>query len=71
MVSRIDSTDERITSLESKMDTKIDSLRNETKSEFTAMHYRLDSLEKRISVIEEMTALKLKIADLEKRLAEA
>ncbi len=71
LVFRIDSTNERITSFDSKMDIKIDSLRNETKSEFTAMYYILDSLEKRIPVIEEMTALKLKIADLEKRLAEA
>ena len=32
------------------------------------MTIKLDSLEKRIPVIEEITALKLKIADLEKRL---
>jgi hypothetical protein len=35
------------------------------------MTVKLDSLEKRIPVIEEITALKLKIADIEKRLAEA
>ena len=35
------------------------------------MTLRLDSLEKRIPVIEEITALKLKIADMEKRLAMA
>ncbi|GFO96189.1 uncharacterized protein ig2599ANME_0376 [groundwater metagenome] len=54
---------------------KIDSLRNETKMEIarvrTEMTVRLDSLEKRIPVIEEITALKLKIAEIEKKLAMA
>ena len=43
---------------------EIDSLRTE-------MNVKFDSLEKRIPVIEKLTALELKIADLEKRLAEA
>ncbi len=46
------------------LNERIDSLRTE-------MTVRLDSLEKRIPVIEEITALKLKIADIEKRLAVA
>jgi hypothetical protein len=50
---------------------KITSLRNEAKTEFTGLNYRFDSLEKRIPVIEEITALKFKIADMEKRLAMA
>jgi hypothetical protein len=53
------------------LNTKIDSLRNEAKTEFTGLNYRFDYLEKRIPVIEEITALKLKIADMEKRLAMA
>lgn len=43
---------------------RIDSLRTE-------MTVRLDSIEKRIPVIEKIAALELKIADLEKRLAVA
>jgi hypothetical protein len=35
------------------------------------MNVKFDSLEKRIPVIEELTALKLKIADIEKRIAVA
>jgi hypothetical protein len=68
--------------LESNEDTRLDlledtikGLRNETKMEIsslrTEMTIRLDSLEKLIPVIEEITALKLKIADMEKRLAMA
>ncbi len=53
------------------LDEKIGSLRNETKSEFTGLHYRLDSIDKRIPVIEEIGALKHRIADLEKKLAVA
>jgi DNA repair exonuclease SbcCD ATPase subunit len=78
------------------LDTKIDSLRSETKTEIDAMrkemlskfesvynkfegldyrfetiNIKLDSLEKRIPVIEEITALKIKVADMEKRLAMA
>ncbi|GFO96295.1 uncharacterized protein ig2599ANME_0484 [groundwater metagenome] len=70
-------------------DNKIGSLRNEMKSEFAGLNYRfenvdgridslriemtvrLDSIEKRIPVIEEITALKLKIAEIEKKLAVA
>ena len=68
----------QIESLEERMDTRIDSLRNETKSEFTGLNYRfetidakLDSIEKRIPVIEEIAALKLRMAELEKKLATA
>ncbi|HIH45250.1 MAG TPA: hypothetical protein HA257_09360 [Candidatus Methanoperedenaceae archaeon] len=71
------------------LDTKIDSLRNETKAEveslrkeiqyrfeatdskFETLNAKIDSLDKRIPVIEEITALKIKIADIEKRLAVA
>jgi hypothetical protein len=64
------------------LDIKIESLRNETKTEITSvrneiaslrieMNVRLDSIEKRIPVIEKITALEIKIADLEKRLATA
>jgi len=69
MLSRFESVDSKFAG----MDIKIDSLRNETKMEIaslrTEMTVRLDSLEKRIPVIEEITALKLKIAEIEKRLA--
>jgi hypothetical protein len=75
MGTRIDSLEDRIDSLETNLNIKIDSLRNETKMEIsslrTEMTVRLDSLEKRIPVIEEITALKLKIADIEKRIAVA
>ncbi|KCZ72987.1 hypothetical protein ANME2D_00046 [Candidatus Methanoperedens nitroreducens] len=47
-----------------KVDERIDSLRTEITVKF-------DSLEKRIPVIEKITALELKIADIEKRLASA
>ncbi len=80
--TRMDSIEDKIASLETNMNIKIDSLRNETKTEIvsvrteisgmrTEMTVRLDSLEKRIPVIEEITALKLKIADLEKKFAMA
>jgi hypothetical protein len=53
------------------LDERIISVRNETKSDFAGLHYRFDSLEKRIPVIEEITALKLRIAEMEKKLATA
>ncbi|HIH44198.1 MAG TPA: hypothetical protein HA257_03700 [Candidatus Methanoperedenaceae archaeon] len=52
-----------------RIDEKISSLRNEMKSEFAVMNYRFDSLDQRIPVIEEITALKIKIAEMEKKLA--
>jgi len=67
MLSKFEGVDIKITSL----DERITSLRNEAKTEFTGLNYRFDYLEKRIPVIEEITALKLKIADMEKRLAMA
>jgi hypothetical protein len=72
--TRIDSTNERIGSLRTEMDIKIESLRNEMKSEFKGLDYRFESIDvklDRIPVIEEITALKLKIAELEKRMAMA
>ena len=87
--ARIDSTNERINALESKMDIKIDSLRKEMLSKFEIVDgkfagidmkietlnkvvtIKFDSLEQRIPVIEKITALELKIADIEKRLAAA
>ena len=59
--TRIDSTNARIDSLRNETKTGIASLRTE-------MTIRLDTLKKRIPVNEEITALKLKIADLERRL---
>ena len=54
--TRIDSTNERIDSLRNEMN----SMRNETEAETASlrieMTVRLDSLEKRIPVIEELTA---------------
>jgi hypothetical protein len=38
---------------------------------FETINIKLDSLEKRIPVIEELAALKIRMADLEKRLAVA
>jgi chromosome segregation ATPase len=67
MLSKFEGVDIKITSL----DERITSLRNEAKTEFTGLNYRFDYLEKRIPVIEEITALKIKIADMEKRLAMA
>ncbi len=80
--AKIDSTNERIDSLRNETKIEIGSLRNETKTEITSvrkeieglrieMNVKFDSLEKRIPVIEEITALKLRIAELEKKLAEA
>lgn len=74
--------DIKIESLRNEMKMEISSLRNETKTEITSvrkeieslrteMNVRLDSIEKRIPVIEKITALEIKIADLEKRLAAA
>ena len=83
--TRIDSIEDQAGSFRNEMlsrfeatDNKIDSLRNEMLSKFEGLDYRfeaintrLDSLENRIPVIEEITALKLRIAELEKRLAVA
>jgi chromosome segregation ATPase len=80
--TKIESTNERIDSLRNetkseiaRLEERIDSLRNETKMEIgslrTEMTVRLDSIEKRIPVIEEITALKLRIAELEKKFAVA
>jgi hypothetical protein len=44
---------------------------SEISGDIKAINTRLDSIEKRIPVIEKITALELKIADLEKRLAVA
>jgi predicted nucleic acid-binding Zn-ribbon protein len=74
-----------IVSLRNETKTSIESLRNETESNrkeilsrfegldyrFETINIKLDSLEKRIPVIEEITALKIRMADLEKRLAVA
>ncbi len=81
--TRINSINEKIDSLRNetkteitRIDERITSLRNEMKSEFVGLNYRfeaidtkLDSLEKRVPVIEEITALKIRIADMEKKLA--
>jgi chromosome segregation ATPase len=80
--ARIDSTNEKIDSLRNEtkteitsLRTEITSLRNETKMEIsslrTEMTVRLDSIEKRIPVIEEIAALRIKIAEIEKRVATA
>ncbi len=66
----------RIDSLRNETKTEINSVRNEIagvgkeiESLRTEMNVKFDSLEKRIPVIEKITALELKIADIEKRLA--
>jgi predicted nucleic acid-binding Zn-ribbon protein len=80
--TRIDSVESQIASLRNetksevaRVEERIDSLRNETKIEIgslrTEMTVRLDSIEKRIPVIEEITALKLRITELEKKFAAA
>ncbi len=76
--TRIDSTNERIDSLRNEMNSKFEGLNyrfekvdERIDSLRTEMNVRLDSIEKRIPVIEEITALKLKIADIEKKLAVA
>lgn len=56
--------EDKIIGLETNMNLRMDGLRNE-------MNIKFDSLEKRIPVIEELTALKIRIADIEKRLAVA
>jgi len=73
---KIDSLDERMNTRINSLDEKIVSLRTEMKSDFKGLDYRFetidihfDSLEKRIPVIEEITALKIKIAELEKKMA--
>jgi SMC interacting uncharacterized protein involved in chromosome segregation len=78
MISKFQSVDHKFEAT----DIKIDSLKTEMNSKFeatdikidslkTEMTVRLDYLEKRIPVIEEITALKIKIAELEKKLAAA
>jgi predicted nucleic acid-binding Zn-ribbon protein len=74
--TRIDSVEAQIGSLRNEMNSKFEGLNyrfekvdERIASLRTEMNVRLDSLEKRIPVIEELTALKLKIAEIEKRLA--
>ena len=62
-------TKTEIVSLKTETKTEIGSIRIEITSLRTEMILRLDSLEKRIPVIEELTALKIRIADIEKRMA--
>jgi uncharacterized coiled-coil DUF342 family protein len=76
--TRIDATDDKIGSLRNETKTEITSvrteivgIRNEIASLKNEMTVRLDSIEKRIPIIEEITALKLKIADIERRQAVA
>lgn len=76
--SEISRFEEKIDSLRNETKTEIisviseiTSVRTEITSLKTEMTIRLDSLEKRIPVIEEITVLKLKIAEIEKRLAAA
>ncbi len=71
MDTRIDSLEGQIGSLRNETKTEINSVRNEISSLRIEMNVKFDSLEKRIPVIEEITALKLKIAEIEKRLAVA
>jgi chromosome segregation ATPase len=78
MNTRIDSLEAQIGSLRNETKTEIESLKNEINSKFQGLDYRfeaintrLDSLDKRIPVIEELTALKIKIADIEKKMAMA
>jgi len=79
MNTRFESLESNMNTRFESVDTKIDSLRNELKGEVsgvqkeisslrTEMSIKFDSLEKRIPVIEEITALKLRIAEIEKKL---
>ncbi len=67
--TRIDSTNERIDSLRNEMLSKFEAENIKIDSLTTEMTVRLDSIEKRIPVIEEITALKLKLAEIERKLA--
>lgn len=76
--ARIDSLETNMNIRIGSLEAQIVSLRNEMNSNFTGVGYRFDaintsleSLDNRIPVIEKITVLELKIADLEKRLAAA
>lgn len=58
---------ERITSLRSEMIAKFDSIEKTMNYRFEAVNTRIDSLEKRIPVMEEITAIKIRLSELEKR----
>ena len=64
----------RIDSLEKTMNTRFETvnarigyLQESMNARFEAVNTRIDSLEKRMPVIEELTAIKIRLADLEKR----
>ena len=67
MSTRIDSVEAQVLSLRNEMNSKFEGL----DYRFESINIRLDSIDKRIPVIEELTALKIKMADIEKRLAVA
>ncbi len=78
MNTRITALDGKIDSLRNETKIEMEGLRKEMQyrfevvdSKFETINTKLDSLEKRIPVIEEITALKIRMADLEKRLAVA
>ncbi len=69
--TKMTSLNERIDSLRNENKVEISGVRNEMASLRTEMNIKFDSLEKRIPVIEKITAPEIKIADIEKRLAAA
>ncbi|KPV63679.1 MAG: hypothetical protein AOA66_0701 [Candidatus Bathyarchaeota archaeon BA2] len=62
---RIDGLAGRINGLEKG----IESLRNEMLSRFDAVHTRLDSIEKRIPMIEDLAEIKVRLTEVEKKVA--
>ena len=66
--AKVESLEKVIGSLRNEMFTKFDSLEKTMNARFEAVNTRIDSLEKRIPVIEEMTAIKIRLAEVEKRI---
>ena len=67
MNERTGSLEKRIESLEKTMDTRMSLLEDAMKARFEAVNTRMDALEKRIPVIEEIATIKIRLAELEKR----
>jgi len=58
--------DNRIKTLEETFNERLISLRNEMPTRFEAINIRIDSLEKRIPMMEKLTELEIRISRLEK-----
>jgi len=59
----------RIDALEKTFDERLTSLRNEMVSRFEAVNIRIDALEKRIPIIEELAGIKARLTDLERKIS--